>query len=47
MIALSAFIVAIVIIDLYGDWVTPYLEAVRRDRGDLASIREALEIMTL
>lgn len=45
MIVLSSLMGIIALIDLYADWVTPYLDAVRRERGDWASIREALEII--
>ena len=47
MIPLLSFMAVITIVDLCDDWVTPYLDEIRRDRGLLASMAEALEVMSL
>ena len=47
MILLLIAIVALVGLDLYIDWVTPYLESVERERGQMAAVTEALWILTL
>lgn len=42
-------LVAVILIgfDLYADWVTPYLEQVEREHGQMAAWWEAVEILTL
>lgn len=47
MIIFGAWVVLVVALDLYVDWVTPYLERVERERGKWVALCEAMRIIEM